>query len=70
MCRYLSRIMKSHKAKYGKAHQADTGKLTYLCIVSPPSHAPAATTQEIRKRDRGRAKGSRVRGVLCTIKQT
>lgn len=70
MCRYLSWIMKSSQGEIWKGTSSRYRQIDVPLYRSPPSHAPAATTQEIRKRDRGRAKGSRVRGVLCTIKQT
>ena len=70
MCRYLSWIMKSPQGEIWKGTSSRYRQIDVPLYRSPPSHAPSATTQEIRKRDRGRAKGSRVRGVLCTIKQT
>ena len=70
MCRYLSWIMKSSQGEIWKGTSSRYRQIDVPLYRSPPSHAPAATTQEIRKKNRGRAKGSRVRGVLCTIKQT
>lgn len=62
--------MKSSQGEIWKGTSSRYRQIDVPLYRSPPSHAPAATTQRIRKRDRGRAKGSRVRGVLCTIKQT
>ena len=63
MCRYLSWIMKSSQGEIWKAHQADTGKLTYLCIapLSPKcscGNHPGDTEEGPRKSERKQSERS------------